>query len=344
MSLITLKELLDHAAENNYAVPAFNINNLEQIQAVMNAANKVNSPVILQISIGARQYAGENFLQYLFKAALKSYPKLPIVVHQDHGTSPKICIRSIQLGFSSIMMDGSLMEDAKTPSTFQYNANVTKSVVDIAHSCGVSVEGELGCLGSLETGIAGKEDHSGAEGILSKDQLLTDPEEARNFVKLTKVDALAIAIGTSHGAYKFTVPPSKEVLAIDHIKKIHKKIPNTHLVMHGSSSIPQNLLKIINNHGGNIKQTYGVPISEIQRAIHYGVRKINIDTDLRIAATSAVRSFLSKKNKVFDPREYNKKAREAMSKICQMRYEEFKSAGKAHKIQSFSLEEMANKY
>jgi fructose-bisphosphate aldolase class II len=340
MALASLRQLLDHAAENNYGIPAYNVNNLEQVRAVMEAADRVNSPVILQASAGARKYAGASFIRHLVLAAIEEYPHLPICMHQDHGTSPDICQRSIQLGFSSVMMDGSLESDGKTPATYNYNVKVTKHVVEMAHACGVSVEGELGCLGSLTTGQAGEEDGVGAEGILSHDQMLTDPEEAADFVKETKVDALAIAIGTSHGAYKFTKPPTTDVLAISRVKEIHARIPDTHLVMHGSSSVPQDWLKVINEYGGQIDETYGVPTQEIVEAIKYGVRKINIDTDLRIAATGAIRRFMTNKPSDFDPRQYNKLAKEAMSSVCQDRYEAFGSAGMASKIKSTSLEEM----
>ena len=285
MSLISLRQLLDHAAENSYGMPAFNVNNMEQVHAIMQAADATNSPVIMQGSAGARSYAGEPFLRHLILAATEMYPHIPVVMHQDHGSSPAICLRSIQSGFSSVMMDGSLEEDMKTPSSFEYNVETTRKVVEIAHAGGVSVEGELGCLGSLETGMAAEEDGSGAEGKLSMEQLLTDPEEAAQFVKATNCDALAIAIGTSHGAYKFTKPPTGDVLAISRIKEIHARIPSTHLVMHGSSSVPQDWLKIINDFGGDMAQTYGVPVSEIEEGIKHGVRKVNIDTDLRMAST-----------------------------------------------------------
>lgn len=344
MALISLRQLLDHAAENDYAIPAFNVNNLEQIQAVMEAAYEVNSPVILQASAGARSYAGSAFLKHLILGAIESYPELPVCFHQDHGTSLSICQRSIQLGFSSIMMDGSLKEDGKTPSNYQYNIDITKKAVQLAHACGVSVEGELGCLGSLETGTAGKEDGIGADGILSKEQLLTNPDEAADFIVHTKVDALAIAIGTSHGAYKFTKPPTGDILAIDRIKEIHKKIPNVHLVMHGSSSVPTHWLNIINKFGGTIKETYGVPVNEIIKAIDNGVRKINIDTDLRIAATGVLRKYLSNNTSQFDPRKYNLEAKNAMKNICKERYISFRSSEQANKIKSISLENMYKQY
>src|SRR3989344_6117033 len=299
MALVTLRQVLDHAAEHAYGVPAFNVNNLEQMRAIMEAAHETDSPVIVQASAGARKYAGAPFLRHLILAAIEEWPHIPVVMHQDHGASPAVCQRSIQLGFSSVMMDGSLKEDMKTPATYEYNVDVTRRVVDFAHACGVSVEGELGCLGSLETGMAGEEDGSGAEGKLDHSQLLTDPEEAADFVAKTKVDALAIAIGTSHGAYKFTKPPTGDTLSIQRIKEIHARIPDTHLVMHGSSSVPQEWLKIINEYGGEIGETYGVPVEEIVEGIKYGVRKVNIDTDLRMASTGAVRRFMVENRKDF---------------------------------------------
>ncbi len=344
MALITLRQLLDHAAENTYGVPAFNVNNLEQMRAIMEAAQKTNSPVIVQASAGARKYAGAPFLRHLILAAIEEFPEIPVCMHQDHGTSPAICQRSIQLGFSSVMMDGSLGEDGKTPMDYAYNARVTKQAVEMAHACGVSVEGELGCLGSLESGMAGEEDGHGAEGTLDHSQLLTDPEEAAQFVKDTGVDALAIAIGTSHGAYKFTRPPTGDILAIERVKQINKRIPNTHLVMHGSSSVPQDWLKIINENGGEIKETYGVPIEQIVDAIRHGVRKINIDTDLRLASTGAIRRHLVKNPAEFDPRKYLKDSITAMRDICILRYEAFGTAGQAAKIKVASLEKMADRY
>lgn len=344
MALISLRQLLDHAAEYQYGVPAFNVNNLEQMRAIMEAADETNSPVIVQASAGARKYAGAPFLRHLILAAIEEYPHIPVCMHQDHGASPDVCQRSIQLGFSSVMMDGSLKEDMKTPSTYDYNVEVTQQVVKMAHACGVSVEGELGCLGSLETGIAGEEDGSGAEGVLSHDQLLTDPEQAADFVQHTKVDALAIAIGTSHGAYKFSRPPTGEILAIERIKAIHERIPYTHLVMHGSSSVPQDWLKIINEHGGAMGETYGVPVSEIQEGIKHGVRKINIDTDLRMACTGAIRQFLVDKPAEFDPRKYLAVSKEAMKNICIDRYQQFGTAGHADKIKVLSLETMFQRY
>ncbi|PCH55276.1 MAG: fructose-bisphosphate aldolase class II [Legionellales bacterium] len=345
MALITLRQLLDHAAEHNYGVPAFNVNNLEQIRAIMLAASATNSPVILQASAGARKYAGPSFLRHLILAAIEEFPHIPICMHQDHGASPAVCQRSIQLGFSSVMMDGSLEADMKTPASFAYNVATTKMAVDMAHACGVSVEGELGCLGSLETKTAGKEDGSGAEGELTAEMLLTDPDEAADFVAQTGVDALAIAIGTSHGAYKFTRPPTGDILDISRIKAINVKIPNTHLVMHGSSAVPQDWLKIINEFGGDMKETYGVPVSEVQEGIKHGVRKVNIDTDLRLAATGAIRKFLGENGAEFDPRKYNGVAIKAMSEICRARYESFGTAGNADKFTKiYSLEEMALRY
>jgi fructose-bisphosphate aldolase class II len=339
-----MRQLLDHAAENGYGLPAFNVNNLEQVQAIMEAADECNAPVIMQGSAGARKYAGEAFLRHLIDAAIEAYPHIPIVMHQDHGASPAVCIQAIRSGFSSVMMDGSLMEDAKTPSSFEYNVDVTRKVVEMAHAVGVSVEGELGCLGSLETGHGEKEDGHGAEGVLSQDQLLTDPNQAADFVKATGVDALAIAIGTSHGAYKFTRPPTGAVLRIDRIKEIHAKIPNTHLVMHGSSSVPQDWLKIINEYGGDMGQTYGVPVEEIVEGIKHGVRKVNIDTDLRMASTGAIRKYLAENRKDFDPRKYYAAAKKAMKEICKARYEAFGCAGQADKIKPIMLDRIATMY
>ena len=344
MALITMRQLLDHAAQHGYGVPAFNVNNLEQTRAIMIAADQTDSPVIMQASAGARSYAGANFLRSLMEAATKEWPHIPVCVHQDHGASPAVCQRSIQMGFTSVMMDGSLKEDMKTPANFEYNVDVTRRTVDMAHACGVSVEGELGCLGSLETGEAGEEDGSGADGVLSECQLLTDPEEAAAFVKATQVDALAIAIGTSHGAYKFSRPPTGDILSIERIKAIHKRIPDTHLVMHGSSSVPQEWLAIINEFGGKITETYGVPVKEIQEGIRHGVRKINIDTDLRLASTGAIRRYLAKNPSQFDPRKYLGEALNAMQEICKDRYEAFGCSGMASKIQVVSLEDMAARY
>lgn len=344
MALVSLRQLLDHAAEFNYGVPAFNVNNLEQMRAIMEAADKTDSPVIVQASAGARKYAGAPFLRHLILAAVEEFPHIPVVMHQDHGVSPAVCQRSIQLGFSSVMMDGSLGEDGKTPMDYDYNARVTKTVVDFAHACGVSVEGEIGCLGSLETGMMGEEDGHGAEGVLDHSQLLTDPEEAANFVRDTGVDALAIAIGTSHGAYKFTRPPTGDILAIEQVKAIHARIPNTHLVMHGSSSVPQDWLAVINEYGGDIKETYGVPVEQIVEAIKHGVRKVNIDTDLRLASTGAIRRFMAKNPAEFDPRKYLKETVGAMRDVCIQRYEAFGTAGQASKIKPLSLEVMTDRY
>ncbi len=344
MALISMRQMLDHAAEHGYGVPAFNVNNLEQMRAIMEAADKTDSPVIVQASAGARKYAGSNFLRHLILAAIDEFPHIPVCMHQDHGTSPAVCQRSIQLGFSSVMMDGSLGTDGKTPTDYDYNVRVTQETVAMAHACGVSVEGELGCLGSLETGQAGEEDGIGAEGTLTHDQMLTDPEEAADFVSATKVDALAIAIGTSHGAYKFTRPPTGDVLAIDQIKAINKRIPDTHLVMHGSSSVPQDWLAVINEFGGEIPETYGVPVEEIQEGIKHGVRKVNIDTDLRLASTGAIRRFMAEKPSEFDPRKYLSVATKAMSEVCVARYEAFGTAGNASKIKVINLEDMFARY
>ncbi len=344
MALITLRQLLDHAAEYEYGVPAFNVNNMEQMRAIMEAADETDSPVIVQASAGARSYAGAPFLRHLILAATEEFPHIPVVMHQDHGTSPAVCQRSIQLGFSSVMMDGSLESDGKTPSSYEYNVAVTRRTVELSHDCGVSVEGELGCLGSLETGEAGEEDGIGAVGKLDHSQLLTDPEEAAQFVRETGVDALAIAIGTSHGAYKFTRPPTGDILAIERIKQIHSRIPNTHLVMHGSSSVPQDWLKIINEHGGAMGQTYGVPVEEIAEGIRHGVRKVNIDTDLRMASTGAIRRHLIENPSNFDPRKYLAAATEAMKGICKARYEAFGTCGNASKIRPLSMEIITDRY
>ena len=344
MALISLRQLLDHAAEYGYGVPAFNVNNLEQTRAIMEAADQTDSPVIMQASAGARKYAGAPFLRALMEAAMTEFPHVPVVVHQDHGTSPAVCQRSIQLGFSSVMMDGSLGEDGKTPMDYDYNAGVTRQVVDLAHACGVSVEGEIGCLGSLETGEAGEEDGIGAAGKLSHDQLLTDPEEAAQFVADTRVDALAIACGTSHGAYKFTRPPTGDILAMDRIKAIHSRIPDTHLVMHGSSAVPQDWLAVINEFGGDIPETYGVPVEQVVEGIKHGVRKVNIDTDLRLASTGSIRRFLAEHPAEFDPRKYFAASLEAMKAICIDRYEAFGTAGNASKITPLSLAEMQIRY
>ena len=345
MALISMRQLLDHAAENNYGMPAFNVNNMEQVHAIMQAADETNSPVIMQGSAGARSYAGEPFLRHLITAATEMYPHIPVVMHQDHGSEPAVCLRSIQSGFTSVMMDGSLMADMKTPGSFEYNVGVTAEVVKMAHAGGVSVEGELGCLGSLETGMMGEEDGHGAEGKLDMEMLLTSVEEAADFVKATNVDALAIAIGTSHGAYKFTAEPTGDVLRIDRIKEIHERIPNTHLVMHGSSSVPQDWLEIINNYGGDMGQTYGVPVEEIVEGIKNGVAKVNIDTDLRMASTGSIRRHLTDNTSNFDPRKFLKESTKAMKEICKARYESFGCAGNASKIgKIYSLDEMSQKY
>ena len=344
MALVSLRQLLDHAAEHQYGLPAFNVNNMEQIHAIMQAANEVDSPVILQASAGARGYAGEPFLRHLVEAAIEQYPHIPLCMHQDHGASAAVCQTALRSGFSSVMMDGSLMDDAKTPSTFEYNVNVTRQVVEAAHAVGVSVEGELGVLGSLETGQAGEEDGGGAAGVLSHSQLLTDPDEAAAFVKATQVDALAIAIGTSHGAYKFSRPPTGDILSIDRIKAIHARIPNTHLVMHGSSSVEQEWLQMIREYGGQIKETYGVPVSEIVEGIKNGVRKVNIDTDIRLAMTATIRKEMAQHPQEFDPRFFLKAATIAARSVCKSRFEAFGSAGKASKIKVVSLEVMAMRY
>ncbi|MGJ3704450.1 MULTISPECIES: class II fructose-bisphosphate aldolase [Variovorax] len=337
MAMISLRQLLDHAAEHQYGVPAFNVNNLEQIQAIMQAAKKTDSPVILQASAGARKYAGEPFLRKMVEAAVEMYPGIPIVMHQDHGASPSMCMQAIRSGFTSVMMDGSLMEDAKTPASYDYNVDVTRRVVEMAQAVGVSVEGELGCLGSLESGMAGEEDGSGAEGVLSHDQLLTDPQQAADFVSRTGVDALAIAIGTSHGAYKFSRKPTGDILAIDRIKDIHARIPKTHLVMHGSSSVPQEWLAVIRDYGGDIKETYGVPVEEIQEGIRHGVRKVNIDTDIRLAMTGAMRRAMGSDRSEFDPRKFLKEATAAARDLCIDRFQAFGSAGMAARIRPVAL-------
>ena len=344
MALVSMRQLLDHAAERGYGVPAFNVNNLEQMRAIMEGAAETDSPVIVQASAGARKYAGANFLRHLILAAIEEFPDIPVVMHQDHGASPAACQRSIQLGFSSVMMDGSLLEDQKTPASYEYNVEVTRRTVEMAHACGVTVEGELGCLGSLETGEAGEEDGVGASGTLSMDQLLTDPDQAADFIDQTGCDALAIAIGTSHGAYKFTRPPTGDILAIERIKEIHARIPDTHLVMHGSSSVPQDWLAIINEFGGDMGETYGVPVEEIQEGIKHGVRKVNIDTDLRMASTGAIRRYMHQNPSAFDPRKYLGEATKAMSEICVARYEAFGTAGQGSKIKAADLEVMVKRY
>ena len=344
MALVSMRELLDHAAIHGYGIPAFNVNNLEQVQAVMAAAHEAGAPVILQASAGARKYAGEPFIKHLIQAAVESYPHIPLVMHQDHGQNPDVCRGAIDLGFSSVMMDGSLEGDGKTIASYEYNVDVTRQVVDMAHKLGVTVEGELGCLGSLETMQGDKEDGHGTDAVMTREQLLTDPEQAADFVKRTQLDALAIAIGTSHGACKFTRKPTGDILAIDRIQEINRRLPNTHLVMHGSSSVPQDLLAVINQYGGKIKETYGVPVEEIQKAIKFGVRKINIDTDIRLAMTAAVRKFLAENPEKFDAREWLKPAREAAKAICKQRYIEFGCEGQAGKIKGESLQVVAAKY
>ena len=344
MPLVSMRQLLDHAAENGYGIPAFNVNNLEQVQAVMSAAAEVGAPVILQASAGARKYAGEPFIKHLIQAAVESWPSVPLVMHQDHGQSPAICQGAIDLGFSSVMMDGSLEADGKSIASYEYNVEVTRNVVDMAHKLGVTVEGELGCLGSLETMKGDKEDGHGTEATMTREQLLTDPEQAADFVKRTQLDALAIAIGTSHGAYKFTRKPTGDILAIDRIKAINRRIPNTHLVMHGSSSVPQDLLAEIRKYGGDMKETYGVPVEEIQEAIKYGVRKINIDTDIRLAMTAAIRRYLAQHPDKFDPRDYLKPAREAAKAICLQRYVQFGCEGQGGKIKPMTLVTVAQQY
>ena len=344
MALIPLRALLDYAAENNFGVAAFNVNNMEQIQAIMEAARETESPVIIQASRGARKYAQDLYLVGLMRAAVDLYPEIPIVMHQDHGNGPETCFSAIRNGFTSVMMDGSLKEDAKTPADFDYNVQVTRKVVEVAHAFGVSVEGELGVLGSLETGMGEKEDGHGFEGKLSQDQLVTDPDEAVAFVEATRVDALAIALGTSHGAYKFTRKPDGKILAMERVREIHRRLPNTHLVMHGSSSVPQDLQDIINKHGGNIKQTWGVPVEEIQEGIRNGVRKINVDTDNRLAITGAIRKAFADKPAEFDPRHYMTLARDAMKKVCKERMVQFGQAGHAKKIRQVTLADMAKLY
>ena len=344
MPLVSMRQLLDHAAENGYGLPAFNVNNMEQVWAICEAASQIDAPVIMQASAGARKYAGEPFLRHQILAALEAYPQLPIVMHQDHGQSPAVCMSAIRSGFTSVMMDGSLEADGKTTASYEYNVNVSKEVVKFAHAIGVSVEAELGVLGSLETMKGDKEDGHGAEGTMTREQLLTDPDQAADFVKQTNCDALAIAIGTSHGAYKFSRPPTGDILAISRVKEIHVRIPNTHLVMHGSSSVPQEWLEIIRQYGGDIKETYGVPVEEIQQGIKYGVRKVNIDTDIRLAMTGAIRRSLEKDKSNFDPRKFLKEATAAAKDICKARFEAFGSAGQAGKIKPISLESMANRY
>src|SRR6201986_4106066 len=345
MARITLRQLLDHAAEHSYGLPAFNINNMEQGLAIMEAADAVDAPVIMQASRGARSYANDIVLKHIIDACAEMYPAIPICMHQDHGNGPATCATAIQYGFTSVMMDGSLKEDGKSPADYEYNLDVTRRVTEMAHSCGVSVEGELGVLGSLETGMGEKEDGHGFDGKLDHSQLLTDPDQAVDFVKATEVDALAIAMGTSHGAYKFTRKPDGDILAMNVIEEVHRRLPNTHLVMHGSSSIPQNLQDIINQYGGPTRPTWGVPVSDIQRGIKNGVRKINIDTDNRMAMTGQIRKVLSEDPGEFDPRKYLKPAMEAMAKLCKQRLEEFNTAGQAGKIKKvLTTAEMAKRY
>ncbi|AHN77025.1 fructose-1,6-bisphosphate aldolase [Pandoraea pnomenusa] len=344
MPLVSMRQLLDHAAENGYGLPAFNVNNLEQVSAIMAAADEVGAPVIMQASAGARKYAGEAFLRHLISAAVEAYPHIPVVMHQDHGQSPAVCMAAIKSGFSSVMMDGSLEADGKSVASYEYNVEVSKRVVEFSHYIGVTVEAELGVLGSLETMKGDKEDGHGADGTMTREQLLTDPDQAADFVHQTQCDALAIAIGTSHGAYKFSRKPTGDILAIDRIKEIHRRIPNTHLVMHGSSSVPQELLAEIREFGGDMKETYGVPVEEIVEGIKHGVRKINIDTDIRLAMTGAIRRYLFENPSKFDPRDYLKPAREAAKLVCKARYLSFGCEGQAGKIKPIALEKMAEKY
>jgi fructose-bisphosphate aldolase class II len=344
MALVSMRQLLDHAAEHGYGLPAFNVNNLEQVTAIMQAADEVNAPVIMQASAGARKYAGEAFLRHLIEAAVEAYPHIPVVMHQDHGQSPAVCMAAIKSGFTSVMMDGSLMEDGKSVASYEYNVDVSKKVVEFSHSIGVTVEAELGVLGSLETMMGDKEDGHGAEGTMTREQLLTDVDQAADFVRQTQCDALAIAIGTSHGAYKFSRKPTGDILAIDRIKEIHTRIPNTHVVMHGSSSVPQELLAEIRQFGGDMKETYGVPVEEIQEGIRHGVRKINIDTDIRLAMTAAIRRFMFENPSKFDPRDYLKPAREAAKQVCRARYVSFGCEGQAGKIKPVPLDKVAERY
>ncbi len=344
MPLVSMRQLLDHAAENGYGLPAFNVNNLEQVQAIMAAADAVNAPVIMQASAGARKYAGEPFLRHLIEAAIESYPHIPVVMHQDHGQSPAVCMTAIRSGFTSVMMDGSLNEDGKSVASYEYNVEVSRRVVEFSHAIGVTVEAELGVLGSLETMMGDKEDGHGADGKMTREQLLTDVAQAADFVNLTQCDALAIAIGTSHGAYKFSRKPTGDILAIDRIKEIHARIPNTHLVMHGSSSVPQELLAEIREFGGDMKETYGVPIEEIQEGIKHGVRKINIDTDIRLAMTGAIRRYFVENPTKFDPRDFLKPAREAAMMVCKARFLAFGCEGQAARIKPLALDKMAEQY
>lgn len=335
MPLVSMRQILDEAAKGGYGVGAFNVNNMEQIQAIMEAARETQSPVIIQASRGARSYAQDRYLYHLMLAAVELYPEIPVAMHQDHGNSPQTCISAIDMGFTSVMMDGSLMEDGKTPSTFEYNVKVTKEVVEYAHARGVTVEGEIGTLGGIEDGHG-----AGGTGL----EHLTDPEQAAEFVKLTGVDALAVAIGTSHGAYKFSKKPTGETLKMDRLIEIHKRIPDVHLVMHGSSSVPKELQDIINQYGGKLKPTWGVPIEEIQLGIKNGVRKINVDTDNRLAMTGAIRKVLFEQPEKFDPRDYLKPAREAMKKVVAERMVQFGQAGHARDYEPIPLSEMAKRY
>ncbi len=344
MPLVSMRQLLDHAAEHNYGHPAFNVSNIEQIHAVFRAARVTESPVIIQFSSSARKYFNDYFIKNIIKGIAQEYPEIPFAVHQDHGSSFEVCMSAIGSGFSSVMMDGSLEADGKTPASFEYNANVTRKVVDTAHALGISVEGEIGVIGSLETGAGEAEDGHGFEGTLSKDKLLTDPEEAYEFVKATNVDALAVAIGTSHGAYKFTRKPEGDILAIDRIREIYERIPGVHIVMHGSSSVPQYLQDEINQFGGEIKQTFGVPMEEIQTGIQNGVRKVNIDTDLRMAVTASLRRFMAENPSNFDPRAYLGQASKDMQKVCETRYQEFGCAGKNQTFKPKTLKQMAEFY
>ena len=344
MALVSMRQLLDHAAENGYGVPAFNVNNIEQVQAIMTAAAEVGAPVIMQASAGARKYAGQDFLRHMIEAAVETWPEVPVCMHQDHGQSPAVCQIAMRMGFSSVMMDGSLMSDGKTISSYEYNVDVTRRVVENAHCIGVSVEGELGCLGSLETMKGDKEDGHGTDSTMTREQLLTDPDQAAEFVRATQLDALAIAIGTSHGAYKFTRKPTGDILSIARVKQIHERLPNTHLVMHGSSSVPQEYLAEIREFGGDMRETYGVPVEEIQKAIQHGVRKVNIDTDIRLAMTAAVRRFLVENPSKFDPREFLKVARKAATELCKRRYLEFGCEGQGAKIKPVMLDRMAALY
>jgi fructose-bisphosphate aldolase, class II len=344
MSLITLRQLLDHAAEHGYGVPAFNINNMEQLLAIMAAAEKTSAPVILQASRGARSYAGDLMLRRMVEAAAEMWPDLPICLHQDHGNSEATCLSAIQHGFTSVMMDGSLEKDGKTPASYAYNVAITRRVADLAHAVGASIEGELGCLGSLETGQGEAEDGQGAEGELSRDMLLTDPDQARDFVEATEVDALAVAIGTSHGAYKFSKPPTGDVLAMEVIAAIHERLPNTHLVMHGSSSVPQDLQETINAYGGEMPQTWGVPVAEIVKGIRHGVRKVNIDTDCRMAMAGQFRRIAVEQRHEFDPRKFLKPAMDALERLCVERFLAFGTAGQAPTIKPLPLAAMAKRY